>query len=151
MKRSIWILMISGVVLISCTRSTGVKPIYPEVGYHNITLIKVDSLQPTFRWKPWLGAVTYDLIIYEAITKPWSFWTGVQQQQVGREIYYREGLKETEHKIEEPLRPRTAYFWSVRIRKGQEVSDWSLYDYPAFWYAINKGWHYPFLFDTPEK
>ena len=153
MKRIICILMISGLVFIGCVRFTGVKPIYPEVGYHNTIPSRVESLQPTFRWEPSSGAVTYDFIIYEAIDKG-SFWKRIQLS-VGPEIYYREGLKEQEHRIEEPLKPRTKYYWSVRIRKEQEVFNWSVYDVRAtfnipFW-NVAKGYHYPFLFDTPER
>ena len=66
MKRSMWILMISGLVLISCTRFTGVKPIYPEVTSDNNYPDPIESLQPTFRWEPSPEAETYDFVIYKA-------------------------------------------------------------------------------------
>jgi hypothetical protein len=159
MKRSIWILIMSGLVLISCARFTVVKPIYPEIGQNNVFPSTVDGLQPTFRWEPSPAAETYDFIIYKAINfdKGIWIWKGIRRA-VGREIYYREGLKESEHKIEEPLAPNTEYYWSVRIRKGQEVSSWSLYYLSIHFDPFGQmetrrkyGEYFPFLFDTPKK
>ena len=148
MKRSIWIIMISGLVLIGCMRSTGVKPIYPKIGGRNYIPSTVKSLQPTFRWEPSPAADTYEFVIYEVIDKS-SIWKG-RQLFVGPIIYYRDGLKEPEHKIEELLKPGTKYYWTIRTRRGQEVSNWAVLEYPLFLESF-RGWHYPFLFDTPEK
>jgi hypothetical protein len=85
----------------------------------------VDSRQPTFRWRPFprdidrqkldpkslekIDRVTYDL-------KIWS----VDGCARGPLIYERVGLPVAEHKLEEPLKPASRYFWSVRARFGFE-------------------------------
>jgi hypothetical protein len=131
MKQNLWISTIFLIVLVGCTTYKGIKPIYPEVGHPNMPKV-VDSLQPTFQWEPLpeRGA-TYDFIVYECI-KEEDFLKG-PRRALGREVYYREGLNETKHKIEEPLKPDSEYFWSVRLRHGQYASSWSLYDYDFFW------------------
>jgi hypothetical protein len=92
MKRIICILMISGSVLIGCCKNfTGVRPIYPEIGWKNISPSPIESLQPTFRWEPSTGADSYDLVVYKAINK-YSIWKGARWA-IGEEIYYREGLR----------------------------------------------------------
>jgi hypothetical protein len=148
MKRNLWILMLCLVVLAGCATYKGIKPIYPEVGHPNMPKV-VDSLQPTFRWEPVpeRGA-TYDFIVYECI-KDDDFWKG-PRRAVGREIYYREGLNQTEHKIEESLKPNREYFWSVRLRHGQFAQSWSLYNYELFLgTAYMHAKNLPFLFETP--
>ena len=150
MRHTKWILLICWVILIGCTTFKGLNPVYPAVGNPNYPKM-VDSLQPTFCWEssPEPGVI-YDLIVYEGI-KEESFWKGTKRA-VGREVYYREGLKATEHKIEESLMPGTEYYWSLRIRRGQKVSDWSVYDYFLFLGSgyVNKN-NYPFGFKTPKK
>jgi hypothetical protein len=151
MKRGICVFVASAFVLIGCASFTGVTPLYPKVGVPNDPSI-VESLQPTFRWKPSAQSeVTYDFIVYEGI-KEESLRELRVKRAIGREIYYREGLKETEHKIEEPLKPGTEYYWSVRIRKEQNVSTWSLYNYEAY---LGVTWikarNCPFIFETPKE
>jgi hypothetical protein len=111
----------------ACTTFHGITPIYPKVGHPNSPDI-VDSLQPTLRWKPSSEPnVSYDLIIYEGV-KGGSQAVPI----VGREAYYRQGLKVPEHKVEDPLRPGYEYAWSVRVRSAEKVSDWSRYKYHLF-------------------
>jgi len=63
----------------------------------------------------------YDFIIYEAhaIGPTSNEWA------IGREFYYREGLEEPEHRLEDPLVRGRVYCWSVRTRGGDTVSEWS--------------------------
>lgn len=153
MKRWVWLLTIYSLVLVGCTTFQGIKPISPEVSVPG-ALKRADSLQPTFRWEPSSEAnVTYDLVVYEGITiKEESFPYSIRHA-VGREVYYREGLKEPEHRIEEPLKPDTEYYWSVRLRRGAQVSSWALYDRTVFIPGISysKVRNYPFMFKTPQK
>jgi hypothetical protein len=102
----------------ACSTHQGITPVQPEVGHYSPTV--VESLYPTFRWQP-LGEpeTQYDLAIFEVPASG----------QPGKSIYYREGLKETQHKTEESLKPNTNYYWSVRSRRGDSVSDWSTYDH----------------------
>lgn len=172
----IFLLVIAGCIPVKNFKS--VKPIFPEVGNPNFPKT-IDSLQPTFEWETsakrttaaarlesiqpgsqWETStaydVTYDFIIYECIKKdeciktvdPW----GGKRRAEGREIYHRQGLKESKHTIEEPLKPDTGYFWSVRIRQGQKVSDWAVYDYTIYSSGGSSTAHnYPFIFKTPKN
>lgn len=137
-------------VMASCTSFRGVKPLYPEPG-HPASPPKVESLQPTFRWEPSSDSgVSYDFIIYECL-KVSDFWKGTSRS-VGREIYYRQGLNSTEHKIEETLKPDSEYYWSIRTRQGETVSPWALYNYTLFLgTAYTKATNQPFLFKTPDR
>ena len=136
-------------LLAGCTSFAGVKPLFPEVGNPNFPAA-IDTLRPTFEWQAVAGAQSYDLIVYEGI-KEESFWEGTKRA-VGREVYYREALPTTRHTIEQDLAPGTEYYWSVRVRKGGEVSEWSVYDYTlflgtAYMHAGNRF----FVFHTPDK
>jgi len=108
-----------------CTTVHGVKPIYPKI--HSS---EVSSIQPVFKWKPAPDPDTsYDLIIYERLN------VGSQSQpipMVGRVVYYREGIKGTEHMLEEYLRPNSEYYWSLRTRRDGAMSAWSNYDFMAY-------------------
>lgn len=85
---------------------------------------------PTFEWQAQPGADSYDLIVYEGI-KEESLSEGTKRA-VGRGVYRREALPSTRHAIEQDLAPGTEYYCSVRMRSGDEVSDWSVYDYTLF-------------------
>jgi hypothetical protein len=141
MKRSVLLSTICSLALIGCSKSyTNLKPISPELAYRGLT--EVDSLTPTFRWEPSPEPdATYDFIIYEGPEySPWTYTL----QAPGKEVYYREGLQETVHKIEEPLRPNREHQWSVRVRRGTKVSHWSL------WSDL-RGNNLHFIFQTPEE
>lgn len=139
------VLMLSG-----CTSFHAIKPLSPEVGNPNFPS-QVETLQPTFKWEEAQGAgITYDLIVYEGI-KVESFWEGVKRS-VGKELYYREGLPQPEHKMEVPLEPGREYYWSVRTRQGEKVSEWAKYDYTLFLgTAYMRAGNQPFIFETPKQ
>ncbi len=146
MKPSRWIL--AGLLaLVACSWTTihGVTPISPKVGVDQT----VDTLQPTFRWEPVAEPdARYDFIIYESY--------GGVMAAVGREVYYREGLQALEHTLEVPLRPKHEYYWSIRVRRRGEVSEWSRFDYKSIsggCPAVTKTRHeHPFFrFRTPSK
>ncbi len=144
MKRNALLSTICSLALIGCATYTGIKPIYPPGHRFGGIPKTVDSLTPTLRWEPSPEPnATYDLIIYESIGE-YSFWKSETRGVPGQEAYYREGLQETVHEIEEPLKPDTEYQWSVRVRRGTKVSDWSLYH-------INGNYNLHFIFRTPEK
>lgn len=149
MKRWSWLLAAIVVALVGCASFQGVKPIAPAVGNPAFPSV-VDSLQPIFRWEPAPYAnATYDFIIYEDI-KEESLWEGTKHA-VGREIYYREGLKAPEHRLEQPLQPDSEYYWSVRLRRGDQVSNWSQYNYTVFLgTAYIRESNRPFAFKTPH-
>ena len=112
---------------------SGLRPEYPEVRRGRViswpVAAKVGSLQPTFRWESFprphgheadkavpqgrISNVTYDIKIWRPPAEL---------------VYAREGLPEPSHTIEEPLAPRTFYYWTVRARFELDghprVTDW---------------------------
>lgn len=150
MKINRLLLTIVLLVVAGCTSFQGIKPVSPEVGNPNFPT-QTDSLLPTFRWEASAEPeTTYDFIVYEGI-KVESFLEGIKRS-VGKEVYYRQGLKASEHKIEEPLQPDAEYYWSVRMRRGDKVSDWAKYDYTLFLgTAYMHAGDQPFIFKTPKN
>jgi len=144
--------LLAGIALVllggCATTFVGVTPVAPQVGNPNFPVL-ADSLQPLLQWARHPDAERYDLIIYEGI-KTSSAWEGTKRA-VGREAYYREGLMATEHRVEQPLKPDTEYYWSVRLRRGTSVSPWSRYDYTAFFgTGYMKAGNQLFIFKTPK-
>jgi hypothetical protein len=149
MKRWLFIITIGLLGLTACTTFYGVTAINPKAG-HPYNPTKVENLQPTLKWKsPTQADVTYDIIIFEGITTDHRQGT---KRAVGKMVYYRERIKETYHKVEDPLEPDKEYYWSVRVREGDKVTEWSRYDY--FLYGVVayvKGNNLWFMFKTPKK
>jgi len=154
MKTRMLILTISLLLLSGCNTFHGVTVISPKVGDpRNPT--KAESLQPILQWKASSQTDgTYDVTIYEGIVIATTLdeLRGQVKRAVGKMVYYREGIKETNHKVEEPLKPNHEYYWSVRVRQGDQVSQWSQYDYFLFaGVGYVKGEHLTFSFKTPKK
>ncbi len=144
-------LLMMGILLCAsaCTRFNGLKPLEPTVR-RPAHYPKVDSLQPVLSWEaaPEPGA-RYDLAICPS--EGATFRVG-HTGKPGGAMYYREGLLETTHKVETPLQPRTKYLWSVRVRTGDEVSDWSTYTY-MYGGRVREQYtdtNLPFRFRTPD-
>jgi hypothetical protein len=102
----------------------GLLPVSPPLGIGRFPP-DVDSLRPTFRWKPFnAGAVTYDLRIWG------SYDTGMGSR-IGEIVYSRERLVDSWHTLDAPLEPSSNYFWSVRAHFVQDgkgrVTEWSRY------------------------
>lgn len=88
----------------------------------------IDSLKPTFRWRPVNEPQgpddRYDILIHEAYRNSAVEWA------IGREVYYRLGLDALEHTLEIQLEPDRAYYWAVRIRRDEKpTSEWSRFVY----------------------
>lgn len=115
--------MIRGVVvaatlafLAGCTSYIGLQPVQP---LHGDT---VTDLHPTFSWHAAEGTnVTYDLVVHEV--------EGRGEEATGKQVYYREGLAGTQHRMETALAPGKRYTWSVRARRGSEVDAWLVREY----------------------
>ena len=145
-------LLATGILLCTaaCTRFYGLEPLEPGVGRPS-HYKKVDSLQPTLAWRaaPEPGA-RYDLVICPSESATIRVGhTGTP----GDAVYYREGIEHTSHRVETPLAPRTKYLWSVRVRTGQGVSDWSTYNY-MHGGRIGDQYleeHLPYRFCTPDR
>jgi len=134
MRHRIFVLIVGVFGLVACSTNYGLIPISPvavQPDYPNL----VDSLQPTLEWNPYSGPdVTYDVIIYEGVRvkRPYAL-LGETQLVSGKVVYYRQGLKEPQHTIEEPLKPNAEYIWSVRARTGGKVmSRTATINYPVF-------------------
>lgn len=114
------------VVLVGCTTYHGLKPITPMFSD------KTTDLRPAFKWYPSEKSnVKYDFIVYERVLKRTG---GLNYVPVGGEtVYYRENIDKPEHMIETDLKPGKAYLWSVRVREGDNVGPWSLYDFSAYY------------------
>jgi len=145
------LLLALGVLLsaTACARFDGLKPLEPAVG-RPAHYPKVDSLQPVLAWEASREpGATYDLAICPA--QDASFRVG-NTGTPGQAVYYRQGLRETRHRVETPLEPRTKYLWSVRVRAGGTVSDWSTYTY-MYGGRVREQYldkKLPFRFRTPE-
>jgi len=95
--------------------------------------VKVETLKPSFLWKPLTGSATYDLAIWECILPGY---------ERGRVAYFKKGIIDTKHKVETPLKPYSLYYWSV-CPSGSEA--WTTYNatYAAAWLE-----NYYFLIET---
>ena len=129
----------------------GQAPIYPKLPHLILGSRTVESLRPTFRWEPSRETnATYDVVVYEMLDS----WVP------GKEVYYREGIVLAEHQMQKPLQPNSAYYWSVRVRRGEDVSGWSRFYsgecYLAFAFVIpfvgcQKTDHPFYIFETPKE
>lgn len=130
---------------IACTDSfRGVTPAYPPAvrGFD-----PVDSLTPRFQWQASTDpAVSYDLALYQAAT-----YRGIKDSHIiGRLISYQQGLTAPSWQIDRPLEPGHEYYWSVRLRRGATVSNWSTHSYSHFYIiAWSSGYGQWFNFSTP--
>ncbi|MSR65288.1 MAG: hypothetical protein EXS18_05840 [Verrucomicrobiae bacterium] len=107
------------------------------------------SMEPVLRW---IGSgdsnASYDLIVYEDL----QMNVLPRKRLPGRMVLYREGIKTTEFQIKDSLAPRTKYYWSVRLRREDGVSGWSLRSHTAFYgvaFVISSGEMY--RFETPKE
>lgn len=92
----------------------------------------VDSVTPTFVWKssdP--GVTTYDLAICVGVAQVVNSILLNVVFKPGKQVYYREAIQGTTHRVAEALENNTVYVWSVRTRKGDDVGPWSTYDFKA--------------------
>jgi hypothetical protein len=112
-----------------------------------------DSLQPTLEWKG-LDATfqNYDLSILEPIQKPANYYSGPW----GTQVYHVENIAGTSHRVAHPLKPNTVYHWSVRGRRGNQVTPWSSFTQSATGTVViatvsNVNRHEAFIFKTPEQ
>jgi hypothetical protein len=131
---------------------------------------QVDSLQPTLKWQGDVGVDSYDVIIYTGVPKKTdsesSYYNTPEKLQAkrfgwfvpGKQVYYREAIRETSHHLEEPLQSDAVYVWSVRTRTGTtNVSGWSTYDFRKGYKVVStyapgvegNNWWWPF--STPKQ
>ncbi len=117
-----WLCVLAGglVGLTACgnVSTIGLEPTYPIAG----RIFKVATLRPPFIWEAAAEpGAQYDFIIYQAH----EIDPSIGELAIGREVYYRQGLKEPHHELDAPLLPNRTYYWSVRVRRGDNVTGWS--------------------------
>jgi len=156
LKQWLWGLAVGLIGLAGCStiKINGVTPTYPEMCPPY--LCTVDRLTPLFRWEPAPGPdPRYDFIIYEAHEIECLFPSDPYRCEwaIGRKVDYRQGLQEPEHTLEVPLQPNREYYWSVRVRHGENVSAWSHFEFfQVFGLRNTHNSEFPFfLFKTPAE
>jgi hypothetical protein len=114
---------------LACSETNrGVEPVRPVATVAEITLgtrfPTTESLTPVLEWKPVSkSGVTYDVVIYESLSFEYGPMMRVNRL-LGSRLAYAEGL--TEPRYSPPtLQPGKKYEWSVRLREGDTVSNWS--------------------------
>lgn len=89
-------------------------------------------------------SIRYDVAVHEVIRLDGS------RSRPGKQVYYREGIAETSHRVEVSLEPGRDYYWFVRARRGNLAGPWSRFGYFAF---FGLGWmsasNQPYRFRTP--
>jgi hypothetical protein len=119
----------------------GLHPDYPPVVRNSLSLfadfVEVDTLTPTFRWRPLTIAPVDPAIHQESahidhVTYEIRIWRTIASDD-GKLVYARELLTANEHQLEKPLDPGTRYYWSVRanfeIGGHRRTTEWTLTGY----------------------
>lgn len=124
--------------------------------------VEIDSLQPTFKWEPFHPVkwepfrprkdqapdapsavskptdLTYELKIWRVKQGyPVRWRQGTQNVNPGELFYARQELRDTVHRVEQPLEPSTMYFWSVRAHFSMEgqpgTTEWAEQAVQIWW------------------
>ncbi len=92
--------------LSACVSFSDLRATYPDLGHPVYHVVTVDSLQPTLRWEASTKATEgYDLVVYEGPETFFAYMEGGEH----RIVYTRDGIRKTEHGLEEPLQPDRYY------------------------------------------
>jgi hypothetical protein len=130
-------------------RVDGITPLKPEV---SVTAFpNINSLAPNFEWEASsMNDLTYDFVIHESVS---YIRNGIAAGCMpGRAVVYKEGMKETKCCLDNPLRPNSKYYWSVRLRRNDAVSTWSKFSYfQTIILVTGSGGNQWFTFTTPSK
>jgi hypothetical protein len=137
---------------LECTRDLqGVAPLRPKLehGLWGTGFTATDSLQPGLAWTPSpVDGTTYDVAIWEAVS--YQFNALQARYLPGPLVVYQENLAQAEFVPNAALKPKSKYFWSVRLRRGDTVSNWSQAGHFTFlivaWTSGSGEW---FGFETP--
>jgi hypothetical protein len=133
---------------------SGVTPLSPEVTtqsqmFGEQAFPETDSLMPKFSWKSAeKSGISYDLIIYEAAT--YSLTGRDEHTMKGRVVLYEENLSSSSYQLKTPLKEKTKYYWSVRLRDQDTISRWSTFSHFGFYvFYMTSGYGQWFAFSTP--
>jgi len=134
--------------IICTSHYSGVTPTFPVADVRsgffsgmNPSFRKVPNLTPELQWGGSSDPeVTYDIIVRKAIA--YSKQVGSRYID-GPVVAYARGLEEPSYRFTTPLEPAGKYFWTVRLRRGDLVSNWSKMQGPNY-----QG--FAFSFQTPQ-
>jgi hypothetical protein len=135
----------------------GISPIYPAMNYGFVNRYQtIDTLMPELKWKDLKKTnQTYDVSIWET---PYRSIKDIErkddqfQTSWGISVYYTNNIAANHHQITLRLKPDTYYNWSVRIRDGEKVGDWSSFiQQKAVLSTIHTRSDFPFGFKTPPQ
>jgi hypothetical protein len=101
----------------------GLEPLKPEGAGDGFPVTQ--NLTPSLEWKPASRpGLTYDVAIFESV--PLNPAAIVHTAGLrGALVAYAEGVREPRHLVVTPLEPAKLYQWTVRLRDGDTVSNWS--------------------------
>jgi hypothetical protein len=99
-----------------CPRSPQLDYSFPTASLQYPT---VSTLKPELEWEPFPDEKDQQFIRDKAIGEISAVRYDVKLWQVddglpGKEVYQRYGLTNNSHRLEEPLKPESFYYWSVR-------------------------------------
>ena len=86
------------------------------------------SLTPSFKWKPFEGAASYDLAIWDTI-----YIESQYRYAKGDRIHYAEDISGNEYTLPVKLKADTVYYWSVRPHNTKTWSTRTADYYPGGW------------------
>ncbi len=154
----IWLAFCAGVagcVSLPKSYSTKVRPLYPKLGDSVSNFYQtIDTLTPVLRWSDIKSeGQTYDVAVWESPSEaPDESITGtpIKPRKWGKQVYYVQAVSQNYFKISKPLKPKTCYHWSVRLRTGSKTSEWATFSQSAVSpIGIGYAYHLPFGFITP--
>ena len=128
----------------------GVRPVRPAM---DGTVSSANGgLIPTLEWVASGNArVTYDLTVHEVVRYMYGGLFGPNKMPGPRTIY-RENLPGPKFRVPAPLKPGATYYWSVRLRQADRITQWSrrkISTNPIV--ARGTGNNPWFTFETPAK
>lgn len=150
----------AAILLVSCSTPRvyhGISPIQPKMGYGiSDRFPKVDSLCPLLVWKDTRKpGETFDLIVWEyrgEETSPLGDFVVISQVPPGKLLQVCENLTSNSFQFLTPLEAGSMYCWSVRIRQGDKVGQWSRFSQGVYaGIAAIQSTGMPFGFTTPAK
>jgi hypothetical protein len=114
---------------LKCSKENhGVVPLTPASEKQEFR--SVDSLTPSFSWQPSpREGVTYDIVIYRALPYGDSYVPGPI-------VEWAADLPEPRYILKKPLASGSNYFWSVRLRDSEVLSDWSTTSFHSFYFLV---------------
>jgi hypothetical protein len=103
-------ILIAGCILTGCVTSTsytGLEPVAPKPNSTRYYApVQVNSLRPTFKWKPASPTQEVDIAL-------WELWTASGCQMKGKRVYYKKAIVGGEHTLDADLLPDKDYCWSI--------------------------------------